>query len=443
MNSVGFRTVLARSGFRRLTVAHGLATLGQLVLTLAVGAHVASSGSPGWASVAVALGLAPYALLSPFAGVLADRASRSAAIGWSALVRAVLAAEVALAVLLDLPAPVVVGLAALAAAAATPSYPALAAATPEIVPDEELETANALVTCVENGSWMAGPGVFGLLLLTGLGGAGLVAATVVPLLAAALLALRVRLPRPERTRSDGVVADLVEGVTLVARRPAVRRPMLLAMLDNGVYGYLVAVLVVLAVGDRSGAGVLQATLTVGAVAAALTVGVLSRRRAAGTLLPLSVLVAGGAVLGLGVLGTGAPVAVLVPVVALAGAAQMVAEVAAVSLLQRSPEPSAVARVFGVYDQLNVGAIAVGSALAGALAHLVGTRTSLLTVGAVVVLLAAPALRWRPWPTTPATPAAPPTSSSSRPSTSRAVAPSSSSRELPAQRRPSGIPSRLP
>ena len=130
-----------------------------------------------------------------------------------------------------------------------------------------------------------------------------------------------------------------------------------------------------------------------------------------------------------------PLAALVPWVALAGASGMVAEVAAVSLLQRSPDPAAVARVFGVYDQLNVGAIAVGSALAGVLGHAVGAQASLLIVGTVVVLLVVPALGWRPWPTTP------PTSSSSLPSTSRAAAPSSSSRVLPAQRRPSEIPSR--
>ena len=245
-------------------------------------------------------------------------------------------------------------------------------------------------------------------------------------------------PKPGRHGAAGVLAELVAGISTVARRSAVRRPMLLAMLDNLVYGYLVAVLVLLAVGDRGAAGTLQATLTAGAVLAALLVGVLSRRRSTRSLLTGGLVVSGAAVAMLGAFGTGAPVAVLVPWVALAGAAGMVAEVAAVSLLQRSPDPSTVARVFGVYDQLNVGAIAVGSALAGGLGHLVGTRASLLIVGTLVVVLVVPALGWRPWPTTHATPR---TSSSSLPSTSRAVAPSSSSRVLPAQRRPSEILSR--
>jgi MFS family permease len=429
----GFRVVLACRGFRRLTLAHGLATSSQLVLTLAVGAHVAAQGSSVWASVAVALGFAPYALFSPLAGVLADRASRSAVLAWSAVVRAVLSAEVAVALLLDLPAPVVVGLAALAAVAATPSYPALAAATPETVPDGDLETANALVTCVENASWMGGPGLFGLLLLAGLDPAGVAVFSVVPLVAAAVLAFPVRLARPAHPEQGGWLAELGTGVAQVARRPDVRRPMLLAMLDNLVYGYLVAVLVLMTVGGRGSSGVLQAVLTGGAVVAALGVGALTRRWPTRRVLTTSLLLSGTALAVIGTIGTGAPLAALVPWVALAGATGMVAEVAAVSLLQRSPDPSAVARVFGVYDQLNVGAIAVGSALAGVLGHTVGTQVSLLIVGTVVVLLVVPALGWRPWPTT--------TSSSSRPSTSRAAAPSSSSRVLPVQRRPSGIPSR--
>ena len=449
---VGLRVVLRRSGFRRLVAAHGLGTVGQLVLTLAVGAHVAEHGSALAGSVAVALGFAPYALFSPLAGVLADRASRSSVLGWSALVRSVLTAAVGVALLRDLPDPVAVTLAALAAVAGTPSYPALAAATPETVADDELEPANALVTCVENGGWMAGPGLFGLLLAAGLDGAALSFVAAVPLLVAGSLALPVRLPRPPRAPTTILRAELTAGVATVARRPDARSPMLLAMLDNAVYGYVVAVLVALAADGHRGAGMLQTAMTLGAVLAALAVGPLHRRLGTSVLLVRSLVVAGLAVACLGTLGPGAPLATLLPCATLCGAAGLVGEVAAVTLLQRSPDPAAVARVFGVYDQLNVGAIAVGSALAGALGHVVGVRLSLLLGGLTVVALASACTRvrpvnrgrtapgvdlgWRPCPPTPAI------SSSSPRSTSREAAPSSSSKVLPAQRRPSATPSRL-
>lgn len=66
-------------------------------------------------------------------------------------------------------------------------------------------------------------------------------------------------------------------------------------------------------------------------------------------------------------------------VALAGAATLVAEVMSVTLLQRAVPDEQAARVFGVYDQLNVGAIALGSVLAGPLADQLGPDTALVVV----------------------------------------------------------------
>ena len=68
----------------------------------------------------------------------------------------------------------------------------------------------------------------------------------------------------------------------------------------------------------------------------------------------------------------------------AGAGTLVAEVIAVTLLQRAAPPDVTARVFGVYDQLNVGAIAVGSLLAGPLAD----RARRIEASIIVVALAA-------------------------------------------------------
>ena len=100
--------------------------------------------------------------------------------------------------------PVLVLAAALAAVLATPSYPALAAATPECVADDELPAANALVTGVENAGWIAGPGLLGLVMLAGFGpsvAAGLAGAMFA---VASWWAWRVRLPRPVRV--DGPAA---------------------------------------------------------------------------------------------------------------------------------------------------------------------------------------------------------------------------------------------
>jgi hypothetical protein len=78
-----------RSGrLRALLGAHLAGKLAQHVLVLAVGMHVLTrTGSGGWASVVVALGFAPQALLSGVAGVLADRYPRSVVLAWSSSIQ--------------------------------------------------------------------------------------------------------------------------------------------------------------------------------------------------------------------------------------------------------------------------------------------------------------------------------------------------------------------
>ena len=157
-----FRSSLRHRDFRVLLTAHGVGTIAQLVLTLAVGIEVLErTTSSVWVSVTVALGFAPYVLFSGYAGLIADRWSRSVVLTWSFYGRTGCAVLLAIGLWLAWPPPMLVLVAAAAAVLATPSYPALAAATPDCVPDEQLPAANALVTGVENVTWIAGPGVLG------------------------------------------------------------------------------------------------------------------------------------------------------------------------------------------------------------------------------------------------------------------------------------------
>jgi MFS family permease len=442
VNRPGFRSALASRAFRRLCLAHGVATVGQLVLTLAVGVHVLAETQSGvWVSVTVALAFAPYALCSALAGVVADRRSRSAVLAGAAWVRGALALVLVAGTASGWPVALLVVVTALVAVAATPSYPAVAAATPQCVPDRNLPPANALVTCVENATWIAGPGVFGLLVLLGAGTEGAVLVAAVLFGVAGAAAAPVRLRRPERPDPTSWVGDLVAGVAAVARRPELRRPMSLAVLDNFLYGYLVVAIVLLADAAPSGSGslgLLNATLTTGALASMLVVNRFTRGDRTSAVLVVTLL---GFCATLVVLGAVGATALGVALVAVAGGTTLVAEVAAVTLLQRGTDRGTLARVFGIYDQLNVGAIALGSLLAGPLSAQLGARAALVAVAAAGAVLTMPvlggqlhrrALGFSPWPTT---------SSSFPPSTSRAAAPSSSSRALPARRRPSATPSR--
>lgn len=457
----GYAHALSSRPFRRLTLAHAAGTIAQSVLVLAVGVHVLDrTGSGWWVSVTLALSFAPYAVLSALAGVVADRYSRSRVLLASVLLRGVISVTVGIALLVEAPIPLLVGLTALAGALATPSYPALAAATPQCVPDEHLAPANALVTGVENVAWICGPGAYGFAVMVGAGEEALLALVVATFAVAVVAAAPVRLPVPTEREEVHWWHDLTEGFAAVARVSEVRRPMTLAVLDNFLYGYLVAALVLLARPVDGALGVLNTALTVGAIAALVVCNVVLSRAGRHVLVG-GLLLCCGCVAALGLVGLGADGAGVLAVllVAAAGATTLMAEVAAVTSLQRGSDPAAMARVFGVYDQLNVGAIAVGALIAGPLADVAGARGALVVVGAAVaastvfVVLAEEArsravsgqrdLASEPEPADLGLSPCPPTSSSSPPSTSREDVPSSSSRELPAPRRPSETLSKQP
>jgi MFS family permease len=385
-----YRSALRSGRLRRLLVAHVAGTVAQQVLTLAVGLHVLERTSSGlWVSVTLALAFAPYALLSGYAGTLADRCSRSAVLAWSSLIRVGCAAALTAALALDGPLPVIVLVAAAAAVAATPAYPALAAATPQCAPDGALPAANALVTGLENVGWIAGPGVLGLFLLADQGPLVAVAATVAMFGAAALAAGGVGLPRPDRTAGTGWHGEMLEAARLVGGDPTLRRLLTVLVVDNLLYGYVVVLIVLLGTGPGSSddsLGYLNTAFTAGALLAMPVV-----NRFAGTPFTLGIVMTGfGASLLL--LGLSGMSAVAVALVGCAGAGTLIAEVIGVTMIQRATPESVHARVFGIYDQLAVGSVALGSLLAGPLADAVGpgpatvavALAGLLVVGAVAL-----------------------------------------------------------
>ena len=376
-----FRSALRHRNFRVLLLGHGAGTIGQLTMTLAVGVEALDRTSSSlWLSATVALNFLPYVIFSGYAGVLADRWSRSAVLTLSLATRTACAAVVATGLSLGWPLPVLIMVTAAAAVLATPSYPALVAATPQCVPDEQLQSANALVTGVANAVWIAGPGVFGLVVLAGYGPTTATVGAAALFAAAAGLAARVNLPRPTgRSGNAGTLSELFTGLRVVATQAGVRRPMTVAVIDNFLYGYLVVSLVLLAehvLGGQQAVGWLNAGMSGGALAAMAVVNRLaSRRRPTPMLFAVMTAFAVSTVL----IGLSGALPLAVVFVAVAGAATLIAEVIAVTLMQRAAPKDALARLFGVYDQIGVGAIAAGSLLAGPLADRLGPGTAIVVV----------------------------------------------------------------
>jgi MFS family permease len=388
--SASYRRALTTGPFLRLLAGHGIATLGQLQLTMAVGVYVLAQTDSGvWVSAAVALGFAPYVLFSTYAGVLADRHRRSTVMRWSISLRLVTGSATTAGLILGWPVQVVIALAALTAIVATPSYPALAAATPQVVSDVDLPAANSLGSGVENAAWVAGPGLLGLVLLTGapVSGGGLAATASFALALVCLGRTRTATPQRAADGDESFTEEVLEGARAIRADRRISAALALAIVDNFLYGYLVVALVLLGqrtfdAGER-GVGWLNAAFAFGAFASMLVTprlaGAGREPRVLVVSLSLFVAAAAGAAL--------APsLVVALPLVFLAGMLTLIAEIVAVTLIQRLTPESVTARVFGIYDTLAVGAIALGSALAGVLSDALGITGALVLACLVTLAL---------------------------------------------------------
>lgn len=390
--SASYRRALTTGPFLRLLAGHGIATLGQLQLTMAVGVYVLARTDSGvWVSAAVALGFAPYVLFSTSAGVLADRHRRSTVMRWSISARVLTGSATTVGLILGWPVQVVIALAALTAIVATPSYPALAAATPQVVSDVDLPAANSLGSGVENAAWVAGPGLLGLVLLTGapVSGGGLAATGCFALALVCLGRTRTAIPERAAAGDESFTDEVLEGARAIGADRRISAALALAIVDNFLYGYLVVALVLLGqrtfdAGDR-GVGWLNAAFAVGAFASMLVTprlaGAGREPRVLVVSLSLFVACAAGAALAPGLV-------VAIPMVFLAGMLTLIAEIVAVTLIQRLTPESVTARVFGIYDTLAVGAIALGSALAGGLSDAMGITGALVLACLVTLVLTA-------------------------------------------------------
>ena len=155
--------------------------------------------------------------------------------------------------------------------------------------------------------------------------------------------------------------------------------------------YAVLAVDVLALGD-GGAGVLAASVGLGALVGALATAVLIGRARLATYIEIAVGLMAGALASVAVVQALGPIILLLAAV---GAARSFFDVAARTLLQRSVPDAVLARVFGLQEALVMLALAAGSAAAPIFVALFGNRGAFLAVGALAVLAGVtvfPALR---------------------------------------------------
>jgi MFS family permease len=331
----------------------------------------------------------PNAVLSPFGGVLADRAGRARVI--RATQSLAFLFSVALAGFLALGGDVwgVMVLAMLLGGVAAFDQPARQAIVPSLVPRDLLVNAMALSSTAWTSSRIIGPAVAGgtlaLLLAAGLGPGALFALAAIGYGLMAICMRRVKLPAmPLRDRSRSVPRDLADGFVYVGTHRVVAT-LFVVLLASSLFGMSFLILMpVLAkevyLVDEAGLGLLVACFGVGGLVGTILLAAIGSARHRGRVTVLGAVAFGSLLV---ILAASSSLVVSVPAMFAIGFSYAVFHTAAHTVLQVIVPDEYRGRVMANYSLMwSFGT--VGGAIMGAMAALLGVQVAVGIGGALVV-----------------------------------------------------------
>ncbi len=384
------RGVLANRAFRRLIGSYLVSKSGDFLYNTALVVVVLQrTGSAGWVAAALIIRLLPSVLLTPLAGVVADRMDRRHLMVSADVLRAAFMSVAAVIVLAHAPIWAVLLVAFLSTCAGTPFLSAMFASLPEAVPEDQLASANALIGGVEYAAILIGPLSAAAILWAGYEALPF-AINAGTFAVSALLLSGIRLPSNQAFAEDGGESfwqASVSGLRVFGQERLVKITTVALAAITFTYGVEV-VLMPLVSKDRigtgtSGLGVLDAAVGVGGVAGTVLAARLAR---SDRLL---------AVLGVGAVGCGLPMALLslvhTPVLAYAlllieGGAAVTMDVVSLTVFQRVVPVSKLARIDGLLSSIAVIALMLGNLAAPAFLSAVSLRGALIAGGGVSIVV---------------------------------------------------------
>lgn len=199
--------------FRRLFWSRAISNVGNGVapIALAFGVLALPGATPTSLSIVLAAQAIPLVLMLPFGGVIADRLGRARVIMVTdALVSVFVMTMAILLITGHANVPILAILGALSGLLNGMWYPAMSGLTPDVVPDEQLQSANALVSIATNVGFIAGNALGGVLVaLVGPGWAIAIDSLSFVLSAALIYSIR-HVAKPHDS-GESVMSDLIHG----------------------------------------------------------------------------------------------------------------------------------------------------------------------------------------------------------------------------------------
>jgi MFS family permease len=337
---------------------------------------------------------APGLLLTSYGGVIADRYQRTIVMIVSATASAVIMTGMAVAVAAGAQVWIILALITLSAVALTPYRPAAGALTPDIVGEKDLAAANSIFSALENLVIVIGPGIGGLLLLTGRPAISVaVNAASFAIAAAGVARLRVR-SVGGGAGGGNVLQQLATGLKALGAQPVALVVVLYCALDSAVYGAASVVYAPLSVRLGTGPGGYSYLLAASALGGVLGAGLANRLSGVSRLAPV---IMGSICL------QAFPWLLTIPVHApalaallqtMSGLGMIIVDVLAITTLQRDLPGDVLSRVLGVFDTIVLAGILLASLGAGILLAHSGLDVALIAIGAgipAVALLGLPTL----------------------------------------------------
>jgi MFS family permease len=354
------------------------------------------TGSVSWIAAVSASRWVTGLLISGYGGVVADRFERTRVMWISALSSAAVMTAMSVIVGTNAPLLSLLAVSALGTVVASPYSPAAGALTPQIVPEDRLAAANALFSVIENLVIVVGPGIGGLLLLTGKPVVGIAVNAGSFLVAAELVRhLNVRSTGGGGTGGESATTQLVAGVRVLARHRVAIVLVAFGGLADAIYGASTVIFVPLSLQLGSGVTGYSYLIAGSSLGAVLAAGLANRLSGSARLTPV-ILIS----LATTALPFLASVWVHSPVIALAlqaisGAGMVTITILSMTAVQRDLPGDVLSRALGAVDVVSFAATVLGSFGASLLFARAGLHATLVTIGVAFPLLALlgwPALR---------------------------------------------------